>query len=67
MQQLTKLDALISQTMTILAQGQSHSALDQSEEALRCYSVARQLTGQIKRAEVIRAFTAAGQQEERTA
>jgi hypothetical protein len=56
-----RLKDLISQTKDILAQGEEHSDRDETEAALRCYSVARQLVTQIKRLEVSRAWADAGQ------
>jgi hypothetical protein len=38
-----KLDELINQATNVLAKGRDHSAKNETEAALRCYSVARQL------------------------
>jgi hypothetical protein len=61
---MSKLDSLIEQTMNVLLQGRDHSAKGRSDAALRSYSIARQLTVQIKRQELIRAYAVAGQERE---
>jgi hypothetical protein len=59
--QQPKLDELIAQISNVLARGRDHSAKDQSKKALRCFAVAPQLTAEIKRQELNRAWADAGQ------